>query len=627
MKIPNGAVELPATGLYEFGNFRLDAGKRLLEHADGSVVPLTPRVFDTLLVLVHHAGEILTKDRLMTAIWADVIVEENNLNKNISTLRRVLGETPDSHQYIVTLPGRGYRFVAEVRKGSANDDEGQPNWNSPSASPVTRPVEALTNEPVTARSFGWPRLIAIGLVTALLMTAGVLLLVRGRSNRSAEMARAQSDRFSLSPSASRPTRNQDAYLIYLRGREIDLPGQAPALAEAAMRFYQQAVDLDPAFALAHARLSLCASQLFNAIAAPELKEKARTEAEEALRLQPDLGEAQLALTHYYLWGENNDTRAETELARAARLLPNSADVPLTAAYIYKRRNKFRDRVAALARAQALDPRNVAVLGFSLNTQRWLRHWTEAMETHDRLEKVAPNRAFPSKWLRASDEFRLTGDIHVLKKGIEDDAKANIPVHPDFQKVARYETALFERRFHEAANILADIPSEIFREENYPLCAHPKIFHQALLNVASDGDAAARKELLKRARNDAATRLVGSKDMAANTAHAEFALLSAFLGEKENAIKEARLAVDLAPLGTIERNELSAALAMVYAQTGELEEAVDLIEKLLTLPAILQRGAVYNLTLTDLKFRWQWDPLRGHPRFRKILAAAEPVTIY
>jgi len=100
--------------LYEFGDFRLDTAKRLLQRLDGTTVPLTPRVFETLLFMVEHHDTILDKERLMEAVWPDSIVEENNLSQNISTLRRIFGETPGSHGYIVTVPGRGYRFVAEV---------------------------------------------------------------------------------------------------------------------------------------------------------------------------------------------------------------------------------------------------------------------------------------------------------------------------------------------------------------------------------------------------------------------------------------------------------------------------------------------------------------------------------
>src|SRR5438105_3130801 len=105
---------------YEFGGFRLDTAKRLLQRLDGTTVRLTPRVFETLLYMVEHHDTVLDKERLMEAVWPDSIVEENNLSQNISTLRRIFGETPDSHSYIVTVPGRGYRFVAEVSDRTGN---------------------------------------------------------------------------------------------------------------------------------------------------------------------------------------------------------------------------------------------------------------------------------------------------------------------------------------------------------------------------------------------------------------------------------------------------------------------------------------------------------------------------
>src|SRR5260370_420678 len=105
----------PQTLFYDFGSFRIDAGKRLLLKSDGQQVSLTPKAFDTLLYLVQHSGRLLDKNELLRAVWPDAIVEENNLNQHISTLRRVLGDRRDEHRYIVTAPGRGYRFAAEVK--------------------------------------------------------------------------------------------------------------------------------------------------------------------------------------------------------------------------------------------------------------------------------------------------------------------------------------------------------------------------------------------------------------------------------------------------------------------------------------------------------------------------------
>ena len=104
----------PQPPIYEFDEFRLDVAKRQLSKGNGEQIPLTPKVFDTLLYLVRHSGKVIEKDELMREIWADSVVEENNLNQNISTLRRVFGERPGEQRFIVTVAGHGYRFVSDV---------------------------------------------------------------------------------------------------------------------------------------------------------------------------------------------------------------------------------------------------------------------------------------------------------------------------------------------------------------------------------------------------------------------------------------------------------------------------------------------------------------------------------
>ncbi|MBA4184011.1 MAG: winged helix-turn-helix domain-containing protein [Acidobacteria bacterium] len=100
--------------IYAFAGFRVDAAKRLLYGREDEPIALTPKVFETLLYLVQNNQRVIEKDELMREIWADTIVEENNLNKNISILRRILGEKKNEHRFIVTVPGRGYKFVADV---------------------------------------------------------------------------------------------------------------------------------------------------------------------------------------------------------------------------------------------------------------------------------------------------------------------------------------------------------------------------------------------------------------------------------------------------------------------------------------------------------------------------------
>jgi pimeloyl-ACP methyl ester carboxylesterase/DNA-binding winged helix-turn-helix (wHTH) protein/class 3 adenylate cyclase len=112
----------PARRFYLFDGFRVDVSERLL-FKENREVPLTPKVFDTLEVLLENSGHVLTKKELMQQVWPDSFVEENNLAQNISILRKALGESKEGEQYIQTVPKRGYRFVGEVRASSGDDVE------------------------------------------------------------------------------------------------------------------------------------------------------------------------------------------------------------------------------------------------------------------------------------------------------------------------------------------------------------------------------------------------------------------------------------------------------------------------------------------------------------------------
>src|SRR5436190_4629683 len=106
--------ETAKTAIYEFADFRVDANKRLLWQGDKQI-SLTPKVFETLLTLIEHRDEVIDKERLMNLLWPDSFVEESNLVQNIAVLRKALGENSKQHKFILTIPGRGYRFVAETR--------------------------------------------------------------------------------------------------------------------------------------------------------------------------------------------------------------------------------------------------------------------------------------------------------------------------------------------------------------------------------------------------------------------------------------------------------------------------------------------------------------------------------
>ena len=154
-----------STIIYEFGEFRLDPANHLLSRRDGTPVSLTSRVFDTLVFMVEHHGTVLDKERLMEAVWSDSIVEENNLAQSISKLRQVLGEKPGTHRFIVTVPGRGYRFAADVTVRDSIPEDTQSSSEkseTQAAQTATKPAEPATKPKVASacssdRGAGDPR--------------------------------------------------------------------------------------------------------------------------------------------------------------------------------------------------------------------------------------------------------------------------------------------------------------------------------------------------------------------------------------------------------------------------------------------------------------------------------------
>src|SRR5205814_379047 len=158
--------------IYEFGEFRIDVSKRLLTKRDGKAIPLTPKLFETLLYLVRQRGKVIEQDELMREIWTDSIVEENNINQNISTLRRVFGEKPGEHRFIVTIAGHGYRFVPDVKV------VGESGGSELRTGPLKlEPIEIKENRPIPGPYTGNRRSIAVYVFVGLLalgLIAGVL---------------------------------------------------------------------------------------------------------------------------------------------------------------------------------------------------------------------------------------------------------------------------------------------------------------------------------------------------------------------------------------------------------------------------------------------------------------------
>jgi TolB-like protein/Tfp pilus assembly protein PilF len=420
----------------------------------------------------------------------------------------------------------------------------------------------------------------------------------------------------------KPTENADAYVLYLRGREYQTrPDSLLQDFQSAARLFDQAIALDPKFALAHARLSAVTSAIYHWFEPTEAtKQKARAEAEESLRLEPNLGEGHLAFGLCFYYIDSNYERALAEFDLAARALPNDGDVGLYIAAVRRRQGRLKESIETYRKAEAVDPRNPVMLYDASQTYFLVRDWKAAAQGLDRVLALSPES--PNvKLQRAYIEFFWKGSTAPITAAL-----ASIPrnVDPDGTVTfAHWDVSLMDRDAAAATAFVAASPLEtITTADGTPV---PKIYLQGCADLVRGDNARAQNEF-EAARPIIETTVQQSPDDAAR--HAHLGLLYAFLGRKDEALREGRRAVELKPIAkdAVDGATMEAFLALIYARVGMTDQAIALLERILPRPGAVDY-ADDGITLSDLRTRWEWDPLRNDPRFQKILAGPEPQTKY
>jgi eukaryotic-like serine/threonine-protein kinase len=414
---------------------------------------------------------------------------------------------------------------------------------------------------------------------------------------------------------AKPTANSEAYVLYLTA--LGKEGENEIAAE---QLYVQATAVDPTFALAHARASLLNSQISSYGDDRARKAKARAQAEEALRLSPTLGEAHMALGLCLYWGEKKYDAALKEFEVAAATSPNNADIYNYVGGIYRRQGRWRDSVASFERALSLDPRNCNLAFLAANNHLFLRDWPAATAGYNRALKIWPDFGFPKAGLAYLEVVQNSNPAAGSK------ILQNIPAGPDPDgdlALARWDLAILERDYATAEKIVTDFPLEDFSKAR----PAPKTFYQGRIALAR-GDIESAQRYFAAARPDIEKRVRDNPDVAER--HARLGLLYAYMQRKEDAIRESRRAIELEPESenAFHGPLYAANLALVYALVGEPDQAITLIERLLSTPGALSYPDYpQNITLADLRLRREWDSLRSNPRFQKILAGPEPKTVY
>ena len=413
---------------------------------------------------------------------------------------------------------------------------------------------------------------------------------------------------------SKPTENAEAYVLYLKARAFETtPNRSLQDYQAAEKIYLEAIDHDPAFALAYARLSATLSRIFHWFEPTESrKERAKAAAEKALRLKSDLGEAHLALGLYYYWIEGNYERALGEFDLADDALPNNSDIGYFVAAIRRRQGRWDENLDLLRKSQKLDPADTNVVEEIAYTNCFRRDWEAAAQSQDRVLALAPD-SVNAKIFRAYIDFWSTGKTRMLDKVL-----GGIPadVDPDgLITLSHWDRNMIERDFAAAAQTLASSQLDAFPVNGQVI---PKSFFAGCTALAQ-GNTAQAQSSFETARPQFESAV--QEAPASALRHANLGLLYAFMGRKEDGIREGRRAVELAPESrdAVIGPWMAGYLAMIYTRVGEIDLALPLLQRLLAVPGQVDRPNC-SITPSDLSRRWQWDPLRKDPRFQKLVEA-------
>jgi len=514
--------------IYEFGDFELDALRRVLVSRAGQQVDITGRVLDALVHLVERPGQLVDKKTLMEALWPHVVVEEGNLTQTIHTLRRVLGERAGEHRYIATVPGRGYRFVAEVtvRTGQAKPDampsrrpktvlaagalslvllvvvavlawrgRGQPVEEAAVAAQPSIAVlpfvdmsaeqdqvhfaEGLSEEilnllahsgamRVTARTSSFSFKDQNADIRTIAQRLTVSHVLEGSVRKSGERVRITAQLIDGSTSAHvwSETYDRDLHNIFGVQREI-AAAVADALHVALGRVEPRRAETASTQAYDH---YLQGRHLFYRRSGPDLLQ-AKSHFEKAVQLDPTYGRAWSALAGVYFVARYEDVELPNEMPnwreaaeRAVTLAPELAEAHLRAAQYQWHAGNLNAAQTHFAHASALDPGDPMVLSMSLSSAITEGRLEDAIEVQKRMVAIDP--------LSATNRGNL-GSL-LMMVGRLPEAKAEFERALELSPAGLDLTAsiadalILQGRTDEALKVISQLPADYRRDQRFAL---------------------------------------------------------------------------------------------------------------------------------------------------------------
>ena len=413
----------------------------------------------------------------------------------------------------------------------------------------------------------------------------------------------------------RPTQDLVAFELYLRAKQIVdsylIADDVEAALLSALESLDQAIKRDPGFVSAYCYIARANDLLyfFDLDPTPDRILVAEAAVKAALRLRPDSAEAHFTMADFLFRCHRDYDGALRELAIARPGLPNDTAFFILSGYINRRRNNWAQAERDFSNAVALDPRNPNAYNLLADTYNLQRRHLLAAQVYDRV--LAAGERTPIVYFRkASAIFNGTGNSTELREVLAKNPDMDVG---GGQTPVRVLLALIDHNFAEAERVLAASPRENFQDIDYSFY-YPKAWFEAM-TARAKGDSAGAIVAFATARTILEQRLTIKPEDARTIA--VLAQVDAGLGRKELAIQEAQHAVDLMPISKdiYDGALVLEGLAQVYTWTNERDRAIELLQKLVTMPGYTNYAR--------LKLHPMWNPLRGDPRFEKIVASLAP----
>jgi TolB-like protein/Tfp pilus assembly protein PilF len=412
-----------------------------------------------------------------------------------------------------------------------------------------------------------------------------------------------------------PTGDLVAYELYRQAQGLDDALNFDAkvnehLPEAA-RLLQEAVRRDPDFFGAYCLLARIHDEIYfwGIDQSPARLAQAQSALDSARRLRPDAGEWHLAVAQHLYWGYRNYAGAEQELAIAAQALPNERIVFELLAYMERRQGRWDASTHLFQHALELDPRNLSLLQQVAMTYQYLRRFTDAAAVLDRALSIAPNNA-GTRLRRAEIELWWRADPKPIEAVFATVLLRDPTAASDFA-AQLLDLALCERNSEKAQQALTALGAGDSYENSFP---YSHAFFEGLV-ARLRGDSVAAREAFTRAR--AELEIILRQQPSYAEGFSMLGLIDAGLGDREQAVREARRAAELLPVtkDSINGSIIIEHSALTHAWLGENDLALAELDTAARLPGRVSYGY--------LKLHPMWDPLRGDPRFEKIVASFTP----